>query len=145
MLTKLSKGGFTANWNRRAFALIGSSLFYAKDLEALTARPKIFAEIAGCDVHSWSPSDSHSAPHQHVVAVSVPRSRDDAQAHERGHSLLLLAADSKDAKLEWIDAFLRGRHMPRCPLVRVAPEMALQMYGGCSDVTLDAVLQAPIP
>ena len=40
MLTKLSKGGFTANWNRRAFALIGSSLFYAKDRGApLPQRP----------------------------------------------------------------------------------------------------------
>ena len=35
MLTKLSKGGFTANWNRRAFCLIGSSLFYAKDRATL--------------------------------------------------------------------------------------------------------------
>jgi len=40
MLTKLSKGGFTANWNRRAFVLIGSSLFYAKDRTTLTAQPK---------------------------------------------------------------------------------------------------------
>ena len=36
MLTKLSKGGFTANWNRRAFALLGSSLYYAK----VHARPR---------------------------------------------------------------------------------------------------------
>jgi hypothetical protein len=39
VLTKLSKGGFTANWNRRAFALIGSSLFYAKDREHLLNQP----------------------------------------------------------------------------------------------------------
>ena len=32
-LTKLSKGGFTANWNRRQFVLIGSTLFYANNKE----------------------------------------------------------------------------------------------------------------
>ena len=52
MLTKLSKGGFTANWNRRAFALIGSSLFYGHSRSSLTAQPKVFAEIAGCEVRA---------------------------------------------------------------------------------------------
>jgi hypothetical protein len=39
-LTKLSKGGFTANWNKRAFALLGSSLYAARreHLRALRAR-----------------------------------------------------------------------------------------------------------
>lgn len=32
-LKKLSRGGFTANWNRREFVLIGCTLFYAKDKE----------------------------------------------------------------------------------------------------------------
>ncbi len=41
MLTKLSpQGGFTANWDRRAFALIGSSLFYARDRSSLTAQAR---------------------------------------------------------------------------------------------------------
>ena len=54
MLTKLSKGGFTANWNRRAFALLGSSLYYAKEKAGLAIQPKLFAEVTGCQVLSWN-------------------------------------------------------------------------------------------
>jgi len=32
--------------------------------------------------------------------------------------------------------------MPQCPLDHVAPTLALQLYGGCADGTLQGVLQA---
>ena len=101
MLTKLSKGGFTANWNRRAFALIGSSLFYAKDKSALTAQPKVFAEIAMCDVRPYAEGISG---HAHVFAIQLVRGGASVSGTTRsllaedsthgGHEMLLLAADT---------------------------------------------------
>ena len=32
--------------------------------------------------------------------------------------------------------------MPPCPIERVAPTLSLQMYGGCTDATVNNVLQA---
>ena len=157
MLTKLSKGGFTANWNRRAFALIGSSLFYAKDRGTLTSQPKIFAELVGCTVQAMS--DEASGRHSNVFAIQLGglgSSADDSN-HGGGHfgssnsldkvqnggpeRLLLLAADTPRDKYAWIDAISRASRLPQCPLSKVAPTLSLQMYGG-ADEMMNNVLQA---
>ena len=159
LLTKLSKGGFTANWNRRSFALIGSSLYYAKDSATLATQPKLFAEIAGCEVHPWS---EQATWRSHVFAVHLlgqsgqnggqsngkskdgsSRSDDDSAHGGRtpnGVMMLLLAADSPRDKYAWIDAITQGALLPRCPADRVGPTLALQMNGGSVDA---AVSPAP--
>ena len=44
-LTKLSKGGFMANWNRRFFALVGSTLYYGASPAELCIEPKLFVRL----------------------------------------------------------------------------------------------------
>jgi len=104
VLTKLSKGGFTANWNRREFALIGSSLFYAKDRSTLTTQPKLFAEIAYCEVWAFN-----AANKDNVLAIQLRDSRaivgDDSTHGKRDATeMLLLAADTPRDKYAWMDA-----------------------------------------
>lgn len=135
MLTKLSKGGFTANWNRRAFCLIGSSLFYAKDRATLNVQPKIFAEISGCEVRPFADDGSG---HSNVLAVRLP-----VPGSDEGFEMLLLAADTPREKYAWIDAITRGSHMPQCPITQVASSLSVAAaYGGLHDGTLNSVLQA---
>ena len=94
VLTKLSKGGFTANWNRREFVLIGGTLIYANSREALTVAPKLFVHlIPGCEVLSWA---DKATPHNNVFALRLPPT----EAGEESE-LLLLAADSPREKFEW--------------------------------------------
>ena len=143
-LTKLSKGGFTANWNRRSFALIGSTLFYAKDRGTLLVQPKVFAQIAGCDVRPWN---ADGTGHNHVFAICLPAEEGEASpggggAADGAFEMLLLAADTPRDKHAWIEALLRGSRLPRCPVDKVAPTLSLQMYGGCQDLTVNSVLQA---
>ena len=92
-LTKQSKGGFTANWNRRAFALIGSSLFYEKNYDTLAVNPKLWAQLEpGCEVFAW---DGSGSPHANVFAIRFP------EGSKEPH--LLLAADTYREKLTWLE------------------------------------------
>lgn len=129
--------------------------------------PQVFAEIPLAEISARS--EGASTSHHHVLAL---RQRDDGSGTEpevrarlsaraptqharaRGSpqngdrpsliwQVLLFAAESARDKFEWIDALSRGARMMRCPLVKVAPMLALQMYGGCQDTTLGSVLQAP--
>ena len=84
--------------NRRAFALIGSSLFYAKDRSTLTMQPKIFAEVAGCEVRSWT---DEVTGHSNVLAVKLPVKNKDGVGKSDAaptFEMLLLAADSPREK-----------------------------------------------
>ena len=103
-LTKLSKGGFTANWNRRVFVLIGASLFYERDWPQLMMQPKLFVRLKASHVRPLartpartpSPSPRARFPSSRVAAraprsVRVrwsPRGRTRA-AHMRTRSRLL--------------------------------------------------------
>ena len=109
VLTKLSKGGFTANWNRRAFALIGSSLFYAKDREHLLSQPKLFAEVAGCVCSSWSEAATNR---NHTLAIQLPNLDDPDGESE----VLIMAADTVRDKLAWIEAITHAARLPPCPI-----------------------------
>jgi hypothetical protein len=139
MLTKLSKGGFTANWNRRAFVLIGSTLYYAKDRATLNVQPKVFAEIYGCEARPFA-DDGHG--HSNVFAIRLPVKDEDAPS-ENNFEMLLLAADTPREKFGWLDAVTQGSRMPPCPVSLVAPTLTLKnVYGGLQDGTLNSVLQA---
>ena len=109
VLTKLSKGGFTANWNRRAFALIGSSLFYAKDREHLLNQPKLFAEVAGCVCSSWYEAATNR---NNTLAIQLPNLDDPDGDSE----VLIMAADTVREKLAWIEAITHAARMPPCPI-----------------------------
>ena len=124
-LTKLSKGGFTANWNRRAFALIGSTLVYAKNHETLIATPKVFAEVLGCDVRQWE--EERVEGKANVFAVRLHSVDDPTPQHDE---VLLLAADSRRDKFAWIDAIHRARELPPCSLDRVITMLARERVGG---------------
>ena len=124
-LTKLSKGGFTANWNRRAFALIGSTLVYAKNHETLIATPKVFAEVFGCDVRQWE--EERVEGKANVFAVRLHSVDDPTPQHDE---VLLLAADSRRDKFAWIDAIHRARELPPCSLDRVITMLARERVGG---------------
>ena len=112
----------------RAFALIGSSLFYAKDRSALTAQPKIFAEIHNCEVQSWS---ENVTGHSHVFAIRLHKKKSQRErngislamgglGNGSGHGdggdedfggsveMLLLAADTPRDKYAWVDAIARA-------------------------------------
>jgi len=107
MLTKLSKGGFTPNWNRRAFALLGSSLYYAKDKTTLLNQPKIFAQVVGCECVSWADDVTNR---NNTLAIKLP-SEDTGDSPE----ILVIAADTARDKFAWIEAITRGSRMPPCP------------------------------
>mmetsp|Transcript_60653 Transcript_60653/g.180419 ORF Transcript_60653/g.180419 Transcript_60653/m.180419 type:complete len:345 (-) Transcript_60653:505-1539(-) len=131
VLTKLSKGGFTANWNRRHFVLIGSTLFYAKDSEAIGVAPKVFVQLTrDCEVLSGA---DKATPHNNVFALRLP-STDAAEESE----LLLLAADSPREKFEWQEYLSRAIGKPRCPPERVAALMALQTVGSVQRAVIQA-------
>jgi len=101
-MTKLSKGGWTDNWNRRSFALVGSTLYYsdsAKDL-LKPGQPKVFAELAGCQVRSL---ENFESPREDVFALSWQGANG---------QVLLLANDSEDIKHDWMKAILRARTAP---------------------------------
>ena len=128
-LTKFSKGGFTANWNRRAFVLIGSSLYYARTHEALPSRPQLFAELHLCEVLPWA---DYATAQQNVFGVHVYAGVDAEHAlpsprkgHEgRDPDLLLLAADTGKEKFEWMQLIEEARRLPPCPAELVAPKIA---------------------
>ena len=72
-LTKLSTGGFTANWNERAFALCGSSLYYADSVKALSKpqHAKLFANLKGATVRTLPDSALPAkVPVRNVFALS---------------------------------------------------------------------------
>ena len=85
-LTKLSKGGFTANWNRRVFVLIGASLFYERDWPQLMMQPKLFVRLKASHVRPlartparipprhWArfPSSRVAARAKYLPALSAP-------------------------------------------------------------------------
>ena len=106
MLTKLSKGGFTPNWNRRAFALCGSSLFYAKDADELLKKPKLFAEVLGCECHSWAENVTNFS---NTLAIRLP-----PEDKEDPPEMLIIAADTAREKFAWIEAITRGSRQAPC-------------------------------
>jgi len=126
MLTKLSKGGFTANWNRRGFALLGSSLYFAHSTKHL-AKPgqaKLFCELAGGAVRLVPESavlpPRIRAPTLYLLviapfggSVGEPRA-----GHEE--NVLLLAADTSQERDEWASALERALALPPCPAEMVA-------------------------
>lgn len=141
-LTKFSKGGFMANWNRRAFVLVGSSLYYARTHETLPSRPQLFAELHNCEVLPWA---DYATAQQNVFGVHVyagvdaehalPSSRrEGGKGHDGGRStggttggpdLLLLAADTGKEKFEWMHLIEEARKLPPCPPELLAQEIAL--------------------
>lgn len=133
-LTKFSKGGFTANWNRRAFVLIGSSLYYARTHEALPSKPQLFAELHMCEVLPWA---DYATAQQNVFGVHVyagvdaehavpsPRRGEGGNGHEgQDPDLLLLAADTGREKFEWMHVIEEARKLPPCPVELVAQKLA---------------------
>ena len=144
-LTKLSKGGFTANWNRRIFALLGSSLYYADSMKVLkkAGHAKLFANLAGCSIRSLPDTAalpagnglSQKVPVRNVFILSWPRrngddsggsskegSRHNGSTHGGSgefEEVLLLSADTSAEKELWINALVRSRQLPPCPLEHV--------------------------
>uniref|UniRef100_A0A7S3T9J1 PH domain-containing protein n=1 Tax=Emiliania huxleyi TaxID=2903 RepID=A0A7S3T9J1_EMIHU len=105
-LTKFSKGGYTANWNRRVFALIGSSLFYAKSIDDLVVQPKLFAQLDGRSLAGpWTRS-------KEPFCLQLTTGRGE---------VLLLSADSEAEMWEWIERLNRARGHPECEATAVAP------------------------
>ena len=123
-LTKLSKGGFTANWNRRARA-IEQDPGVRQELTRLIATPKVFAEVFGCDVRQWE--EERVEGKANVFAVRLHSVDDPTPQHDE---VLLLAADSRRDKFAWIDAIHRARELPPCSLDRVITMLARERVGG---------------
>jgi len=114
-LTKLSKGGFTTNWNRRAFALIGSSLYYERDFDTLAVQPKLFTQLQPtCEIVSWAAGTS---PHNNVFAIRFDPESD--------QEMLLLAADTPIDKFGWMEALTKACNEQPCPVARVAPLLSM--------------------
>jgi len=65
-LRKLSKGGWTSNWNRRYFALAGSTLFYADSDEKIVYSPKVFADLRDLVVLQASQAPTHRLIHNKI-------------------------------------------------------------------------------
>jgi len=124
-LTKLSKGGYTANWNRRTFAIVGSSLYYSDSLKSLCKpmQAKLFCELAGStvgllpDAARFSMPGRSSLPPSFFVISWETASESPAGAEDQ---VLLLAGDSEKHSTEWVSALQRAGPLPPCSPERVA-------------------------
>jgi len=132
-LTKLSKGGFTNNWNERSFALLGSSLYYAdrtRQLPKPGAHTKLFAQLNTNCTLRLLPNTALVGPTavQNVFmlawglkgAVGASNGTDQAPPEQ----VLLLAAPSLVERDEWLQALDHARELPPCPPGRVAALVA---------------------
>jgi len=124
-LTKLSKGGLTANWNRRSFAIVGSSLYYSDSLKSLCKpmQAKLFCELAGSTVGLLPDAARFSMPGRSSLPPSIfvisweTASESPAGAEDQ---VLLLAGDSEKHSTEWVSALQRAGPLPPCSPERVA-------------------------
>lgn len=106
-LDKFSRGGLTSNWNRRVFALIGCTLFYAKSVNEMVLNPKIFLEL---DTHSVvGPWCAAGAAGRHTFSITTGRGE-----------VVLLAADSEEDRQDWSARLGRARGEPHCDVTNVA-------------------------
>jgi hypothetical protein len=108
-LRKLSKGGWTTNWNRRYFALAGSTLFYADNDEKITFSPKVFADVRHLHVLQIDHAGT-SFSYPHLFALS------DAS----GEAALYLSASSDSERLAWMRALASARLAPPCDMGRLS-------------------------
>jgi len=114
-LTKFSRGGLTSNWNRRAFGLIGSSLFYARSIEELVVSPKRFAQLdAGAVAQPWPREEGRN-----LFSLTTG-----------GGEVLLIEADSAFEMHEWIGRLMRARFDPLCDASNVAPLIHYSLGSG---------------
>lgn len=120
-LTKLSKGGFTANWNRRYFVLAGSTLYYSEDPDKLQAKPKLFCEVAGADIlavaHPPRGRDLRLRGNAFAISTNVDSSN------------LIFSADTLEDQQAWIEAIVTARILPPCPRSRLPTLMAYHLDG----------------
>ena len=101
---------------RRAFVLIGSSLFYARTHDGLLTKPQLFAQLYMCEVLPWA---DYATTQQNVFGVHChlpletvdPRTSASSAASDREPELLLIAADSGREKFEWMHAIEEARTM----------------------------------
>jgi len=108
-LRKLSKGGWTTNWNRRYFALAGSTLFYADNDEKITFASKVFADVRHLHVLQIDHA-GNSFSYPHLFALS------DAS----GDAALYLSASSDSERLAWMRALASAKLAPPCEIGRLS-------------------------
>jgi hypothetical protein len=133
-LRKLSKGGWTTNWNRRYFALSGSTLFYADNDEKITFAPKVFASMRHLHVLQIDHA-GHSFAYPHLFALS------DAS----GEAALYLSASSDSERLDWMRALASARHAPACDMGRLSDLFMLRQrqLDDLSSVCYGSAVSAP--
>ena len=140
-LHKVKRGGMAATWQKRYFALAGSSLYYAADPDVLQADPKLFCELGD----PQRPFEVMLAPspvrgHSHVFAIvigagattatgsapvdagfaSAPVTMAEAEAAGRQQEVLLLQADSVDEREAWATAIAAAQPQPPCRQIALA-------------------------
>ena len=141
-LYKVKRGGMAATWQKRYFAIAGSSLYYAADPDVLQAEPKLFCELGGGGAQRvevmLAPSAVRGQSHVFAVVIGAAASAatgsapwdagagagagaaEAGAAAARQPEVLLLRADSVDEREAWAMAIIAARPQPPCRQIALA-------------------------
>ena len=128
-LYKLARGG-RVTWQRRYFALAGSTLYFADDPDCIQAEPRLFAECASVRVMQ---SPGPLKGHEFAFAL-VQTSAESLASHQHDEKegnpfeLGLLRAESDVERDAWTAAIMENSHQPACPGNLLASLLTYQFH-----------------